>query len=367
MEKTSIGIIGCGVISTVYLKNLTKLFSVTEVKAVADLVPEKAQKQAREFGIEKACTVDELLADPEIRMVINLTIPKAHAAVSLAILEAGKNVYIEKPLAVTREEGQAILKKAGEKGLKVGCAPDTFMGAGIQTCIKLINDGWIGRPVAVTAFRASRGHETWHPDPAFYYQTGGGPLFDIGPYYLTALVALLGPVARVTASAGISYPQRVITSEPKRGQIINVEVPTHVAGVMDFKSGVIGTVIQSFDIWNSNLPKIEIYGSEGTLSVPDPNKFGGTILLSRAGQSEWKEMPYTHGYAENSRGLGAADMARAIACGRKHRAGGELAYHVLDIMNGFYEASGEGKHVTLASTCESPEMMPLGLADGELD
>lgn len=367
MGKTKVGIIGCGKISGIYLKNLTGTFEEVEVAAVADMVPERAKEKAEEYNIPKACSVNGLLADEEIQIVVNLTIPKAHADVSLSVLEAGKNVYIEKPLSVTREDGKKIVKKAAEKGLLVGCAPDTFLGAGIQTSIKLINDGWIGKPVAATAFMMCHGHERWHPDPEFYYQVGGGPMFDMGPYYLTALISMLGPVARVTGTTAITHETRTITSQPKYGKVIDVEVPTHVNGVLDFKSGAIATIITSFDVWSHQLPRIEIYGSEGSLSVPDPNTFGGPVLIRRKDAGNWSEMPLTHLYSENSRGLGVADMARALKSGGMNRANGNLAYHVLDIMHGIHDAAREGRHINLESTCERPEAMPMGLIPGRVD
>lgn len=367
MEKIKVGIIGCGHISGIYLKNLSRTFEITEVVACADVIQERGRAKAEEFNIPKACSVEELLADPEIKIVVNLTIPKAHAEVTLAALDAGKSVYVEKPLAILREDGRKIVDKAKEKGLLVGCAPDTFLGGGLQTCRKLIDDGWIGTPVAATAFMTCHGHESWHPDPEFYYQLGGGPLFDMGPYYITALVSLLGPVKRVTGSAKISFPERTITSEKKYGQKIQVEVPTHVAGIMDFCSGTMATLLTSFDIWSAQLPRIEIYGSLGSLSVPDPNTFGGPVLIRRQGAAEWKEIPLTHGYSENSRGIGVADMAYALLSGRKHRANGDMAYHVLDIMHGFHDASRDGRHYELQSTCERPAAFPLGLLPHALD
>ena len=301
-------------------------------------------------------------------MVINLTIPLAHATVCLQALEAGKDVYVEKPLAATREEGRKVLELAARKGLLVGSAPDTFLGGGIQTAIKLIRDGWIGTPIGATAFMTSGGHESWHPAPEFYYQKGGGPMFDMGPYYLTALIAMLGPISRVTGSARISYPERTITSQPKFGQKVKVEVPTHVAGIMDFAEGPIGTLLTSFDTkGGSTLPRIEVYGSGGTLLVPDPNNFGGTVSIWRAGSKMWSDLPLTHGKAENARGVGAADMARAIQTGRRHRASGELAFHVLEAMHGFHDASEQGAHYAMKSTCDTPDPLPLGLADFELD
>ncbi len=362
MKKIKIGLIGCGFISGIYLKNLTQVFRNTEVVACADIVPANAEARAKEFNIPRVCSVEELLADPEIEIVLNLTIPAVHAEINLAALKTGKNVYVEKPLAANREDGKKILDLAREKGLLVGCAPDTFLGGGLQTCRKLIDDGWIGAPVAATAFMTCHGHESWHPAPEFYYQTGGGPMFDMGPYYLTALVSLLGPVKRVTGSARISFPQRTITSQPKYGTQIDVEVPTHVAGVLDFENGAVGTMITSFDVWHANLPRIEIYGSQGSLAVPDPNTFGGPLSFRLHGQSEWKEIPPVYGYCENSRGLGVADMAHALVSGGKHRANGDVAFHVLDIMQGFHDASKEGRHYELTSQCERPAAFALGTA-----
>ena len=274
-------------------------------------------------------------------------------------MEAGKHVYVEKPLAITREDGKKILETAKEKGLLVGGAPDTFLGAGLQTCRKLIEDGWIGQPIGATAFMVNHGHESWHPDPEFYYKVGGGPMFDMGPYYLTALISLMGPIKRVTGSARITFPERLITSEPKYGTKISVDVPTHVAGIMDFESGAIGTILTSFDVWGSQLPRIEVYGTTGSMIVPDPNTFGGPVLIKRAGDKDWIEMPLSHGYAENSRGLGVSDMARALREGGLHRANGDMLYHVLDVMHGFHDASNQGKHIELESTCKQPEPLPI--------
>lgn len=367
MKKVNIGIIGCGNISGIYFENL-RMFSAVHVTACADLDLDRAQARAEEFGIPKGCTVAELLADPQIELVVNLTIPAAHSQVCLEVLEAGKHVYVEKPLAVTREEGQAILAKAKEKGLLVGSAPDTFLGGGIQTCIKLIEDGWIGTPVAATAFMMSRGHEHWHPDPEFYYAKGGGPLFDMGPYYLTALIAMLGPIKRVAGMAKISNPERMITSKKKFGQVIPVETPTHVAGVLDFHSGVVGTMITSFDVFgDSHLPWIEIYGSQGTINVPDPNSFGGPVLLKRHDSPDWKEIPLSHGYTANSRGIGVLDMVYALNGSRINRVNGELGYHVLEAMHAFHDSSEQDRYYMMKSTCERPMPMPQHLPFGVLD
>ncbi|WP_214628472.1 Gfo/Idh/MocA family protein [Paenibacillus agaridevorans] len=366
MDKIKAGIIGTGNISGIYFENGSK-FDALQVVACADLDVDRAKAKGEQYGV-RGYSVDEMLADPDIDMIINLTIPQAHAAVNLRALEAGKHTYVEKPFAVTREEAQEVLELAARKGLYVGSAPDTFLGGGIQTCIKLIEDGWVGTPIGATAFMVGGGHENWHPSPEFYYQKGGGPMFDMGPYYLTALVAMLGPMTRVTGSARISYRERTITSQPKFGQKVQVEVPTHIAGVMDFASGAIGTILTSFDAkGGSTLPRIEVYGSGGTMVVPDPNHFGGEILVCRAGTREWATIPLTHGYSENARGVGAADMAKAIQTGRKHRANGELAYHVLEAMHGFHDASEQGAHYIMKSSCERPQPLPLGLQPFTLD
>ena len=350
---TKIGVIGCGQISSVYLE-APRTFERLEIVACADIDLARAQAQAERFGIPHACSVEELLANPEIEMVVNLTIPKVHAEISMAALQAGKAAYSEKPLAIDRTQGQALLDYAQAQHLRLGCAPDTFLGGGIQTCIQLINEGRIGTPVAATAFMMNHGPEHWHLDPDFYYQPGAGPMFDMGPYYLTALIAMLGPIRRVTGSTQMAFPERTITSKLKYGTRITVNTPTHVAGIMDFASGAVGTIITSFDIWSHKLPRIEIYGTEGTLSVPDPNTFGGPVYLRHAIDDQWQEMPLTHGYTKNSRGLGVADMAQAMQSGLPHRASGEMAYHVLDIMQAFHDSAQGGRHIELMSQCSRP-------------
>ena len=364
--KTRIGVVGCGNISGAYLK-IAQTFDILQTVACADAIPELAEARAAEYGVPKVCSTDELLADPSVDLVVNLTPPAAHAEIALAALQAGKSVYNEKPLAIRREDAQRMLQLARERKLLVGCAPDTFMGAGLQTCRKLIDDGAIGRPLAATAFILGRGPEPWHPNPEFFYQAGGGPMFDMGPYYVTALVALLGPVKRVTGSAVISYPERTIGSGPKKGKQIQVEIPTHIAGVLDFAGGAVGTLITSFDVWAHQLPRIEIYGSEGTLSVPDPNTFGGPVKVWKPETKAWEDVPLLPLRAENSRSLGIADMAYALRSGRPHRASGALAYHVLDVMHTIHDASREGRHIELASACERPAPLPLGLPPGVLD
>jgi predicted dehydrogenase len=346
--KIKVGLIGCGNISGAYLKRLP-MFENLEVAACADLDAARAKAKAAEFNVPKACSVRKLLADPEIGIVVNLTVPLAHAKVSLAALKAGKSVYSEKPLGVRRKEGKRLLDLAAEKGLRIGGAPDTFMGAGLQTCRKAIDDGLIGTPVAAMAFMLGHGPEAWHPNPAFFYEFGGGPMFDVGPYYVTALINLLGPIKRVAACTRISFPERTIGSGPFKGQAIHVETPTHIAGTMEFTSGAIATLVTSFDVWASKAPRIEIFGSEGTLSCPDPNIFGGEVLLRRAADKDWTPLPLSHVYSDNWRSLG------------------ELAYHVLDVMQSFLDSGAKGRHISPASTCERPAALPTGLVEGQLD
>ncbi len=364
-SKVKVGVVGCGAISKVYLANC-RGFESLEVVACADLNPKRARERAAEVGC-RASAVESLLADPAIEVVLNLTTPDAHASVAMAAIQAGKSVYNEKPLTITRSEARRLLAAAAKRSLLVGGAPDTFMGGGMQTCRRLIDQGAIGAPVAATAFMMCHGHESWHSDPAFYYQAGAGPMFDMGPYYVTALVSLLGPVSRVTGSTRITFKTRTITSRPKRGRKIAVKVPTHVAGVLDFggprgRRGPIATIVTSFDVWAADVPCIEIYGTEGTLSVPDPNGFGGPVRFRRAGSSQWEEATVWHGYVENSRGIGLADMARALRAPKqrgRHRASGELAFHVLDVMQAIHESSDRGRHIRLSSGCPRPEPVPV--------
>ena len=348
-----VGIIGTGVISGIYLQN-AKRFPILDVVAVADLFQDRAAAKAAEYGVPGVLTVDEMLASPDIDLVLNLTIPAAHADIALRAVEAGKSVYNEKPLTIELDEGQRLLDLAKVKGVLVGCAPDTFLGAGLQTCRQLIDDGVIGEPVAATAFMMGHGPESWHPDPGFFYQQGAGPLFDMGPYYLTALISLFGGIRRVTGSARASFPQRTIGSQPRAGEKIVVNTPTHSAAVLDFTTGPIATFVTSFDVW-SRETRIEIYGSDATLAVPDPNTFGGPVRIRRPNEAEWEEVELTHDFADNSRGIGLADLATAIRTGGTARASGDLAFHVLETMHAIYQASDSGKHVDLTHQVERPE------------
>lgn len=351
MERVKVGIVGCGCISGIYLTNLTGMFrDAVEVAAVCDLIRERADEAADKYGVEKVYYTDEeIMADEEIELIVNLTTPDQHHLVNMMALSAGKHAYCEKPLDVTRAGGEEQVAFARSRNLLLGGAPDTFLGGGIQTCRKLIDEGWIGEPVMVTASMICHGHESWHPDPEFYYKKGAGPMFDMGPYYLTALVNLMGRVKSVYGSAAISFPTRTITSEKKYGQKIEVEVPTRVVGTLNFESGATGTLITTFDAWDDHQAAITLYGSRGTLRVPDPNCFGGPIELLRAGEKEWEHVPVVYGYQENSRGLGVSDMCRALREGRVPRANCEQTFHVLDLMCAFHEASELGRVVELKS------------------
>lgn len=272
----------------------------------------------------------------------------------MAALEAGKHVYTEKPFAVYLEDGRKILEVAQSKGLLVGGAPDTFLGGGLQTCRQVIDEGRIGKPLAATAFMTCRGPEDWHPNPAFFYEEGGGPMLDMGPYYLAALISLIGPVKRVTGCTSISFPERVDLN----GMKIPVRVPTHVAGLLQFESGAVGSMITSFDVWGAKLPQIEIYGETGTLSVPDPETFGGPVAIKQ-GNGDWEDIPITRGYTENSRGIGLADMIEAIRTGREPRANRQLQFHVLEIMHGIHISSDTNRHYTLSSSLARPESLDI--------
>ncbi|MBN1260037.1 MAG: Gfo/Idh/MocA family oxidoreductase, partial [Anaerolineae bacterium] len=273
-SRLRVGLVGCGNISSEYLRTLSGTSVPVRVTACADRIPARARACAGRFGI-LALEPEALLASPEVDIVLNLTPPAAHYAVSLAAIRAGKHVYSEKPLAATFEEGKALLEAARQHDVLIGCAPDTFLGQGIQTCRQVIAAGRIGLPVAATAFMVCHGHEDWHPAPDFYYQPGGGPLFDMGPYYLTALVHLLGSLRRVGAFARASFPQRTVASVPGQERILEVAVHTHYAASLEFETGALATLVMSFDVWQANLPHLEIYGSQGSLFCPDPNTFAG--------------------------------------------------------------------------------------------
>ncbi|MDA8061418.1 MAG: Gfo/Idh/MocA family oxidoreductase [Actinomycetota bacterium] len=356
-----VGVVGCGAISKRYFAAAYDSF---EVVACADLDRGRAEAAAEAHGLV-ALEVEELLADPTIDVILNLTIPAAHAPVSRAALEAGHHVYQEKPLALGRAEAADLLATASRTGRLLGSAPDTFLGAGLQLCRHLIDSGAIGEPVAASAAFLCHGHESWHPDPGFYYRKGGGPLLDMGPYYLTALVSLLGPVAAVDSMARTTFAERVVTSSPRAGERIAVEVPTHVAAVLELVAGPLVTLVTSFDVWPPRYATFEIYGTEGTLALPDPNTFGGPVRLLDPG-GNWSDVSLD-GRPLQQRGVGLADLAVSAMSGRLPRAGGELAHHVLDVMLGVLDSAESGRRVALQSRAERPAPVPVGLAEGEID
>jgi predicted dehydrogenase len=358
MDPVRVGLIGCGNISGVYLRNCRELPEV-EIVACSDLEVERANARAREFGIPLVCAPEEILELPDVDIILNLTVPAAHASVSIDALRAGKHVYSEKPLATTLDDGRRVLAAASEARRLVGCAPDTFLGAGFQTARRLLDDGAIGTPVGATAFTLSRGMEHWHPNPEFFYQPGAGPLFDMGPYYLTSLVALLGQVQTVSGMARISFAERVIAAQGRAGTRFPVSTPTYVAGLLQFSAGPIATLISTFDVHHHSLPFIEVYGSEGSMRVPDPNRFGGPVWLRRGGDPAWREATSDSPYTANWRGLGLADMARAVRTGDEFRASGRMALHVLEVMESILGSAADGRSVEIESTMERPAPVPI--------
>ncbi|GAA3834568.1 Gfo/Idh/MocA family oxidoreductase [Sphaerisporangium flaviroseum] len=347
---------GAGAISDAYLRNLTA-FPDVEVLGVADLEVERAQAKARAYDVPVAGDVDTILALPEVEIVVNLTIPAAHAAVASGVLRAGKHVYGEKPLTLDPEEGDKLLAEAAARGLRVGNAPDTFLGAGLQSAKRALASGMIGTPMAATAVMQSPGPESWHPNPEFLYQRGAGPLFDIGPYYLTALIAMMGPLSKVAATARQARPHRVIGSGPKGGTSFAVEVPTHVMALIDFVGGASASSTFSFDS-PANVTMIEIIGTEGTLSLPDPNTFGGPLKVRGAGDGDWRDLPLEG--TTIGRGLGVLDMARALRADLPHRASGTMALHVLEAMTAIIESADRGEFRHLETTVTEPDPLPIG-------
>lgn len=358
MNSLRVGVVGLGNISSIYLKNLTAYRS-TELVALADLDRTRAESASAEYSIPLVLSPEELIAHPDVDLVLNLTIPKAHGPIALASIQNGKHVYNEKPLTTDVASAQELVAQAKAKGVRVGCAPDTFLGAGLQTARKAIDAGAIGEPIAAQAAMLSRGPEPWHPNPEFFYKPGGGPMLDMGPYYITALVSLLGPAKRVAGISRASFATRTVGSGPLKGNTIEVETPTHLTGAIEFVSGPIAEVTMSFDvygIWYDH--PITIYGSEGTMKVPDPNNFGGDVLIRKASGGDFEPYPSTHGFSENGRGLGVLDIARAIREDRPNRVSGDLALHVLETMLSFEQSSNEGRHIELHPTISRPT--PLG-------
>ena len=370
-----IGLIGTGRISDIYIQNCSK-FDELEIVSCGSLDAEESKKKAQVYGIPTVQSPVEILADPNVDCILNLTIPASHAAVTLQALEAGKHVYSEKPISTDILDCRRILNLARSKNLKLGNAPDTFFGGRWQTVRKLLDQQVIGKPTGVMAFAGTHGVERHHPNPDFYYQTGGGPLLDLGPYYLTAMVFLLGPILKVSGMARKTFEQRVIENGNRYGEKIDVEVDTHSLSMLEFQNGTIGSMTLSFDIWDSETPRFEIYGEDGTICIPDPdpvhgaNIFQGPVLYRTRSESRWEFQPRpkdrgdwlvaenTHGFNQDSRGVGLLDLYYAVRDDRTVRASAELAAHVSEVMHGILDAPDQGGFVAIHSTCDVPEILP---------
>jgi predicted dehydrogenase len=350
-----VAVVGCGTISNQYLTNLTA-FGDIAVVATADIEVDRAQAQAEKYGVPHAGTVAEALARADVELVVNLTIPAAHADVANAAVSAGKHVWNEKPLTTDHDSGAALLKAAEQAGVRVGGAPDTFLGAGLQTARRLIEEGVIGEPQTALTLMQSPGPESWHPSPEFLFARGAGPLFDIGPYYLTTLATFFGAASRVSAVGRRSRDHRVIGSGPKAGAEFPVEVPTHVAALIEYEAGPAADSIFSFDSPAPRTGFVEITGTEAVMAVPDPNRFDGAVKIRARGADEWEERPAVG--ATETRGVGVLEMARAIRAGRPHRASGELTLHVLDTMLAIEEAAATGAWVAVRSGFDQPPPLP---------
>jgi predicted dehydrogenase len=351
-----VAVIGAGVISDAYLKNLTA-FADVNVLGIADIDVPRAKAAAEKYGVPSSGDVDTVLANPDVELVVNLTIPAAHVSVATAAIKAGKHIYGEKPLTLERDAGQSLLQQAAAAGLRIGNAPDTFLGAGLQSTQRLIASGAIGEPLSALTAMQTPGPESWHPSPEFLFQYGAGPLWDIGPYYLTSLVQMFGPVSRVAAAGRKGKAERVIGSGPKAGTTFAVEVPTHTTALIEFEAGQVSTTVLSFDSPLQRHGFVEITGSEATLRAPDPNNFDGVIRIRKLGADDWEEVQ-SEGTTVG-RGLGVLEMARALRSGAPHRASGELAFHVVDAMSSIGESGERGEFVTVASSCASPEPLPI--------
>lgn len=366
MSPTSIGLIGCGNISNAYFEGCQNYADLIKITACADLNVPHAQATAEKHGLAFGGSVSDLLAREDVDIIVNLTIPGAHADINRQALAAGKHVYCEKPFALSAADTAAVVADAAAANLRVGSAPDTFLGAGLQTARRVIDAGLIGTPVSAFGFMLCPGHESWHPNPQFYYQVGGGPMFDMGPYYITALVNLLGPVARVSGAARTTFAERTITSEPRSGEKIPVEIPTHFSTTLEFSGGPVGSLVMSFDTPKSDLPNIIIHGTQGTLKVCDPNRFDDPCFFQPTRGEKFEPVEVEHATGR-ARGTGVADLARAIRSGREHRASGHLAHHVIEVMEASVRSPAEGRHIAIESTCDRPAPLPADLGSSQMD
>lgn len=360
LNAARVGIVGLGNISRQYLSTLSRL-NALRVAAVADLDHSRAEAIARTHEV-RALTVDDLLVADDVDVLLNLTTPASHGEVALKAIAAGKWIYGEKPLATTLRDAHAVMATASQAEVRVGCAPDTVLGTGVQTARKAIDDGHIGAPRSATAMMMVPGHEHWHPNPDFYYQQGGGPLLDMGPYYITALIHLLGPVESVVGMASRPQPSRTIHSGPRAGEVIPVHVDTHVVGILRHASGAISTLVMSFDAVGTRSRSIEVHGDLGSMSVPDPNTFSGEVSLLALESKQWVSVPPSAGYRDASRGFGLADMV----AGEHDRATGQVALHVLEVMLGILGAGRTGAAIAITSTCNPGPTVPLQDAPGGL-
>ncbi|MFZ3555335.1 Gfo/Idh/MocA family protein [Streptomyces sp. BH055] len=355
-RSVNVGILGTGSIFRAYAAGIATLPELT-VTRVADVDLERARTAAAEFGIPAAGTTEELLADDDVEIVVNITPPAVHAPLNEAALRAGKHVYTEKPLAATTELARANLVTATETGRTLGGAPDTFLGTAGQTARAAIDDGLIGTPFAATSFVRSSRVQAWHPSPGFFFQAGGGPVLDWGPYHVAALVNLLGPVRDVMGANAMAERELAVTAPERTVESVPVEVPTHATSILRFDSGVLATVMYSFDVWDTELPHLEIYGTGGTLSLPDPNTFDRPVRIKRRGDTEWSELPAVTGAKAPAtgpfRGLGVLDLARHLD-GGPHRASGEFAFHVLAVLERMSLASPESGALTVLSSVKRP-------------
>ena len=366
-RKVKVGVIGCGNISDRYLKSLTELFRNTEVYAVSDLLYESAKAMAEKYHIPFACkTNEELLGLEEMGIVVVLTNPAHHYDVVKKCLLSGKHTYVEKPLALTPGEGLELLEMARAKGLMLCAAPDSILGAGWQMARKLIEEDWIGEPIGAISHMLTGGPESWHPNPAFLYHVGAGPLYDVAVYWVAGLSYLFGPVESVMCSAKKTYEQRIIGSEPLRGQKIEVEVPTYLTGILNMESGVICSIHHSFDVTHTLLDnRVEIYGTKGTIVVPAPDLFNGEIAYRGKKDTEWSKIPSVFAYRSNCRGIGVADMADALLAGRKPRLNAAFAYHTLEVLNRLESSARENRGETVESRFERTPIMPTEPVWGE--
>jgi predicted dehydrogenase len=356
MRAARVGLIGCGNVSQHYVAGCASLAAV-ELVACTDADPARAAALAATAGL-RALPLDDLLGDPSIDVVVNLTPPVRHTEVSLAAIEAGKHVYSEKPLATTLADAKTIVDAATARGVRLGCAPDTFLGGGLQTARDVLDAGSIGEPLGAHAAVLHLGPERWHPDPDIFFARGGGPLLDVGPYYVAALVNLLGPVEAVDAFGRGHGAERVIGTGHRSGTRFAAEVPTYVVGSYRFVSGVVASFLASFDVVESASPHLEVHGTDGSLGMGDPNTFEGEVTLKRMDDEAWHDVPLRSD-RRSGRGIGLADMIEAIAEDRPHRASGSFAYHVLDVLLAT-EAAAEGNPHAITSTTERPASLPAG-------